>query len=99
MPTSATGRPLFFSTTSCAMRTSVRRMSSSSRTNLYSDKRVPSWPHGTGLKGPCPKGSSRRSGRRGLRLPRLDQVRLPALGERDLDRVEIARDDGVLEDV
>src|SRR3954470_5234695 len=64
MPTRATGRPLFFSTTSCAMRTSVRRMSSSSRTTLYSVKRVPSWPHGTGLKGPCPRGSSRASGQR-----------------------------------
>src|SRR4051812_31551324 len=98
MPTRATGRPLFFSTTSCAMRTSVRRMSSSSRTTLYSDKRVPSWSHGTGLKGPCPRGSSRASGRRGLQLG-LDQVRLPALGEGDLDGVEVARDDGVLEDL
>src|SRR6185436_14480491 len=34
MPTSATGAPEFFSTISCAMRTSVRRMSSSSRTTL-----------------------------------------------------------------
>src|SRR4051812_25745061 len=28
---------------------------------------------------------------------RLDKPRLPALRERDLDRVEVARDDGVLE--
>ena len=40
----------FFSTISCAMRTSVRRMSSPSRTSL-SLLMAPSWPHGTGLRG------------------------------------------------
>ena len=45
------GRPAFFSTISCAMRTSVRRMSSSSRTTFGWVIRVPSWPLWTGLKG------------------------------------------------
>ena len=42
----------FFSTISCAIRTSVRRMSSRSRTTVLDSQRAPSWPHGTGLKGP-----------------------------------------------
>ena len=41
----------FFSTISCAIRTSVRRMSSRSRTTVCGLQRAPSWPHGTGLKG------------------------------------------------
>ena len=51
MPTSATCPSGFFSTISCAIRTSVRRMSSSSRTTLGWVIPVPSWPHGAGLKG------------------------------------------------
>src|SRR6188472_1338509 len=59
----------FFSTISCAMRTSVRRMSSPSRTSL-SLLMAPSWPHGTGLKGQCGETSS---GGRGSRSGQASQ--------------------------
>ena len=45
-------RSAFFSTISCAIRTSVRRMSSLSRTTFSARSACPSWPHGTGLKEP-----------------------------------------------
>src|SRR5215210_3645604 len=48
-PTIATCSPAFRSTISCAMRTSVRRMSSGPRT-AFSSTSPPSWPLGTGLK-------------------------------------------------
>src|SRR5215217_4495142 len=51
IPTSATWPSGFFSTISCAIRTSVRRMSSPSRTTLACVIRLPSWPRWTGLKG------------------------------------------------
>ena len=44
--------PGFFSTISCAIRTSVRRRSSRSSTTFSFSKRAPSWPLWTGLKEP-----------------------------------------------
>ena len=41
----------FFSTISCAIRTSVRRMSSRVEDDLLVLHAAPSWPHGTGFKG------------------------------------------------
>ena len=79
-PTSATAPSGFFSTISCAMRTSVRRMSSSSRTTLGWPMRLPSWPRGTGLKdsddGADP--STGRGRHAGLALSRAARLRRPS---------------------
>src|SRR3954468_13388576 len=98
----------FFSTISWAMRTSVRRMSSPSRTTFSSAKPPPFLASRDLVKGTrqtvaAPSAAARpgpvRSGACGgvRRLPALE-LRLPPLGERARDRVEVARDDRALED-
>src|SRR3954451_4034036 len=98
----------FFSTIWWARRTSVRRMSSPSRTTFSSAKPPPFLASRDLVKGTrqtvaAPSAAARsgpvRSGAGGgvRRLPALE-LRLPPLGERDRDRVEVARDDRALED-
>src|SRR3954453_16334097 len=94
----------FFSTTSCAMRTRVRRTSSSSRTTfsgcsipsfLASRDRVKggrlSWLQASSA---CGGKSGGRPGGPRLQVYPPDEVGLALLGERDLDGVEVARDLG-----
>src|SRR3954451_2246521 len=101
----------FFSTISWAMRTSVRRMSSPSRTTL-STANLPPFSasrdrvKGTRRKVAAPSAATPRGQRRPLPgrsgprpLARLEALEhgLALLGERDVDRVEVARDDRALE--
>src|SRR4051794_21681061 len=92
----------FFSTISWAMRTSVRRMSSPSRTTFSSAIDLPFRASRDPIKGTRQTVAARpadaRSGARRPvgRLPALE-LGLALLGERDLYRVEVARDDGALE--
>src|SRR4051794_32237126 len=95
----------FFSTISWAMRTSVRRMSSRSRTT-FSGESIPSFLASRDrVKGACVsvlQASSGGGGASALRCRRgrrgADQLGLALLRERHLDRVEVARDLGVRED-
>src|SRR3954452_9498258 len=94
----------FFSTISWAMRTSVRRMSSRSRTT-FSGKSISSFLASRDrVKGACVSVLQASSGGGGsaLRCRRgrrgADQLGLALLRERHLDRVEVARDLGVRED-
>src|SRR3954453_10891457 len=92
----------FFSTISWAMRTSVRRMSSPSRTTFSSAIDLAFRASRDPIKGTRQTVAARpadaRSGPRRpvRRLPALE-LGLALLGERDLDRVEVARDDSALE--
>src|SRR3954453_8069361 len=87
------------------MRTSVRRMSSRSRTTFSGDS-IPSFLASRDrVKGACVSALQASSGRggsalrcRGGRVAPADQLGLALLGERHLDRVEVARDLGVRED-
>src|SRR4051794_39882962 len=93
----------FFSTISWAMRTSVRRMSSPSRTTFSSVIDLAFRASRDPIKGTrqtvAARSAEARSGarRRVGRLEALD-LGIALLGERHLDRVEVARDDRALED-
>src|SRR3954468_6978327 len=103
MPTTARWSVAFFSTISWAMRTSVRRMSSPSRTTFSAAKPPPFLASRDLVKGTRRKVAARSAAaasgarRRVGGLPALD-LRLALLGQGDLDRVEVARDDRALED-
>src|SRR3954453_7285010 len=93
----------FFSTISWAMRTSVRRMSSPSRTTFSSVIDLAFRASRDPIKGTrqtvAARSAEARSGarRRVGRLEALD-LGIALLGERPVDRVEVARDDRALED-
>src|SRR3954454_21798648 len=108
-PTIARSSSGVLSTISCAIRTSVRRMSSRSRTTfsgLRGNSLRPSWPLWTGLKVAPGNVAARPAGtlppaalsdRRLGRVVAAHVHRLAALGKRQLDAVEVARHDRPLE--